>query len=120
MRINVTQNLSAADASQNETGVAIPINQVFSISAQVIVTGSSTGSLQLQVSNDPQQGLQVDSKGNFIPNNWSNLGSAVTVTTAGVQLVPQTQVCYSWLRAVWTKNNGSAGTITVNIASQGV
>lgn len=118
MRSNSSAYLSAMDASINEASLAIPIQQVFSISAQVIVTGSSTGSLQLQVSNDTADLCTTDSKGNLVPVNWSNLGTAVIVTTAGVTLIGQTYVCNQFMRAVWTHNNGSAGTLTVQVNTQ--
>lgn len=118
MRPNVAGNLNNADASIDEAGIAIPISQVGYISAQIITTGLSTGSLQLQVSNDPSNGLAADANGNLIPTNWSNLGSAVSMSAASVSLIGVTQVCFKWLRAVWTHTNGSDGTVTANINTQ--
>lgn len=119
MRPNVNVNISAADASIDEVGSVIPAQQLIYCSAQCISTGSSTGSVQLQVSNDPVKTLSVDSSGNPIPVNWSNLGTAATVTAGSVTYIPATQVSAQFLRAIYTHNNGSAGTITVNINTQG-
>lgn len=118
MKPNSSPYLNSVDASINQASPAIPIQQVFSISAQVIVTGSSTGSLQFQVSNDTADLCTTDSKGNLVPTNWSNLGTAVTVGSAGITLIGQTYVCNQFMRAVWTHNNGSAGTLTVQVNTQ--
>ena len=119
MRSNVSSNLSAADASVNQAGSAIPIQQVYAVSAQIVTTGTSTGSLQLQVSNDLASACTTDSNGNLVPANWANLGSAVTISAAGVLAVAKTDVCHQFLRAVYTKNNGASGLITVNLNTQG-
>lgn len=119
MRSNVNVNINVLDASVNENGSVIPAQQLVYCSAQCISTGSSTGTVQLQVSNDPVAKLSVDSKGNPIPVNWSSLGTAATITAGSVVYVAEQQICAQFLRAVYTKNNGSAGTITVNINTQG-
>lgn len=118
MRPNSSPYLNSLDASVNETSIAFPIQQIFSISAQIITTGSSTGSLQLEVSNDIASDCTTDPNGNFIPVNWSNLGTAITISSAGVLSIGQTYVCNQFMRAVYTKNNGSAGTITVKVNTQ--
>jgi hypothetical protein len=118
MRSNVSTNINAADASVNASGSIIDVNQVFMISAQCISTGSSTGSVQLQISNDLRANLATDANGYPIPVNWSSLGSPATVTAGSVTYIAATQVCGQFVRALYTKNNGSAGTITVNINTQ--
>lgn len=119
MRSNVSANINALDASKDEAGVAIPIQQIYAVSAQIVSTGSSTGTVTIQVSNDPVNICTVDANGKFVPVNWSNLATAITVTAASITQLAKTDVCNQWLRAIYTHNNGSAGTITVNINTQG-
>lgn len=92
------------------TGSALDTNQILKISAQVIVgAGNSGGTLQLQVSDDaaPVGNLFSD---NTI-TNWSSLGSAVTVSAAGVSLIAQQDMCYRALRAVYTNTFANVSTI---------
>ena len=115
MRSDVIQvfNLLAANANKNSS--PIDVSQRIKISAQVIVpSGTITGSLQLQVSNDRAPGLNGFG---FVPTNWSNLGSAVALSTTGVNLIAQQDMCYAWLRAVFTDSSGgtSTGKISVNL-----
>ena len=119
MRSNIVSNISALSAAVDQAGPAIQVQQVYSVSAQAISTGASTGTVQLQVSNDPINICTVDANGRFVPVNWSSLGSALTVTAASTTILLKTDCCHQWLRAIYTHNNGSAGTITVNINTQG-
>lgn len=118
MRSNTSKNISAADASVDATGSVIIANQVYMVSAQCIGTGSSTGSVQLQVSNDNMLDIPSDANGIPVPSHWSNLGTAATITAGGTLYIAATQVCGQYIRAVYTHTNGLAGTITVNINTQ--
>lgn len=110
------QVLAAADASVNQAGAALNTTNVFSISMQAVNTGSSTGALKLQFSND----IVNPSIPAAAPTNWSDIsGATVTVDSAAVFAIPKTDLCYEWVRVVYTKNNGSAGTISVNVKTLG-
>lgn len=113
MRVNLTQNIAAADASKDEYGSVISCAQMAQCSAQAVVTGTSTGTLYLQVSNDPYVA-------GVTPANWSNLATSIAVSGAGVYLIPKTDLCYSAMRAYFAHTNAAAGTITVSIADFGV
>jgi hypothetical protein len=117
MRPNNQANMSALDASVNQSGLTIPADQVVAISAQAVVTGLSTGTLNIQMSNDPDSACTTDSTGKLQPTNWSNIATVGTVTLsgAGVFNIPKFDVCAKWLRGSYVKNNGSAGTVTVQI-----
>lgn len=121
MRDAQIQLFEAQATNANAQSAAVPIQQIFKISGQVITSAGAgiNGSLQLQVSNDQ---APAGNMGNaYVPTNWSNFGSAVTVNAAGVQLIAAVDVCFRWLRAVFTDSSGgtSAATITVNIEAQG-
>lgn len=110
MRQLLDNIINAADASVNQVSAAIPTENMLYISVQVVMTGSSSGALKLQASNDV---IPVTNP-LTAPTNWADIsGATVTLTgTAGVFLIPLTNLCYQYVRAVYTHNNGSAGTIT--------
>ena len=88
------------------TTSAIPALNLFYCSVQIATTGSAGGTLVLQASNDDSEAA------NFTPTNWSNIpGATVSVTGAGAFLIPKTDLCYQWVRLIYT-NTGS-GTISV-------
>lgn len=108
----VTSQASAAQDSQFTCAASFQI---------VSSSGSNSGSMQIQFSNDPPYSCTTDSSGRLVPTNWSNLGSAATVTSGGltsVQLPQSTYAGYRWLRALWTPSSG-AGTITINAMTLG-
>lgn len=97
-------------ASINST--AIPAMNLLSCSAQLIGTGSAAGTMKLQASNDNPL------SGGNVPTNWNDIPSAtVSVSGAGSYLIPKTDICYEYVRVVYT--NSGTGTIAVNFKSIG-
>lgn len=107
----------AADASVDQASAAIASSQIFYISVQVVMTGTSSGTLKLQFSNDPCEGQQPTA----VPTHWSDITNAtVTLTgTAGTFGILKTDLSYRFIRAVYTHNNGSAGTVSATINGMG-
>lgn len=64
----------------------------------------------MQVSNDlcPYGGASASQ---FVPTNWSNLGSPITLSTLGSNLTTQQDFCYRWLRVVYTDSISDATAI---------
>lgn len=121
MRVANYATMSALDASIDHNGDAIDAEFIMEMSAQCIMTGAATGAVKAQFSDDPIGLLPVDALGKPIPAHWNDLsGVTVTIGAAGAFAIPRFDVCYRWIRFVYTHNNGSAGTITVNVNSQGV
>jgi hypothetical protein len=93
-------------AAATLTSAAIPALNLFSCSVQITATGSAAGTLAIQASNDDSNAA------NFVPTNWSAIPNAtVTVTGAGAFLIPKTDLCYQWVRVVYT--NSGTGTVAV-------
>jgi len=120
MRFNCEANINAS-AVVDQPGITLDGSQLVYCSAQAVVTGSNpTGTLNLQMSNDPPKGLSVDSSGKPIPVNWSNIPSAtVTITGNGPFLIPNTVLSYRWVRAFFVHGNGASGNIVVNMETTG-
>lgn len=110
MRFLPYSPIASAAATGSTTSAPIDMSQIVKMSAQVVIgAGTATGSMQLQVSNDHSTGAQFF--GNQTFTNWSNLGSPVAVTTSGVTLVAQQDMCYKALRAVYTDTFANVSTI---------
>lgn len=103
--------ISAADASVGQNSIVVDANQLISISLQAVVAGTSAGALKLQFSDD----FALLNQANAQPTHWSDIPSAtVAVAGAGVYGIPKFDLCYRWIRAVYTPSSGT-GTITANM-----
>lgn len=111
MRQSVYPSLVKADASADANGIAIQARNLLYISAQAVVTGTSTGTLKFQFSNDIVDPTLVTTP----PTNWSDVPSAtVAIAGAGVYVIPKTDLCYEYIRVVFVHTNAAAGTISCN------
>ena len=64
--------------------------------------------MKLQASNDEQPDLR---NAGWVPTNWSDIsGATVAISGAGAFLIPKTDLCYQWVRVVYT--NSGTGTQT--------
>jgi hypothetical protein len=111
----LNDNVLPTQAAATINSSAILSLNMFYASAQIVCTGAAAGTLVIQASNDD---LTTTPASNQLPVNWSNIPSAtVTVTGAGVYLIPKFDLCYQYIRASYT-NTGS-GTISVVIKTLG-
>jgi hypothetical protein len=93
-----------ANASLN--GPAIDASYLCNCSViSVVGTGTATGTLTLEASND------IVLAGHA-PINWVTIAGATVPVTAGAAnyIIPYTNVCYCWLRVVYTDTSGGTGT----------
>lgn len=113
MRVSQQQLFSAVNAGINETSGPCDVSQLSSFSLQSISTGTATGTIQVQVSNDPP----ANGDPGITPSNWTNLaGATIAVTAASTLLLPRTASCYNWLRLTFTTSAG-AGFLTANLVA---
>lgn len=117
MRYQNVVALNAIDAStvgaQNSS--QIDARLLFNMSVQVIAAGAPVGVVKVQVSND--EGSSIPQP--FSPTNWVDLPSAtIAVATAGQLLIPKFDLCYNYVRIVYTKTSGT-GSITAEVKSLG-
>lgn len=106
--------LSAIDASTagSQHSAPIPTSQILACSVQVVAVGTLTGAVSIEASNDPDKNPADPS---YAPTNWVAIPSAtVTVSAAGQFLIPKTELCYEFIRIVYTKTT-STGTPTVTV-----
>lgn len=103
----INDNIIPAQAAASITTAAIPAQNLFCCSAQAsTVGGAPGGTLIIQASNDEPVAAGA------VPTNWSAIPSAtISVTAVGSFLIPKIDLCYQWVRLVYT--NTGTGTISV-------
>jgi len=105
-----SDNTVISNATSSTISPPTQSENLFYCSVQSISAGS-VGTITIQCSNDnPTSGS---------PTNWSPIpGATVSVTGSGVFLIPTTQICYEWIRVVYSYSSGS-GPVSVNLKTQG-
>lgn len=111
--------LSGADTG-SLNGSAIVADQLVSASFQAIFADTTVaGTIQVQASNDlPPAGNIPNS---FVPTNWTNVasGSAAIVAGASVMVILP-QICYRWMRVIFTETTPGTSTFKVEMFAFGV
>lgn len=120
---NSVLSLNVSNSASFNSGVAWGWGIVRASVQVTVSSGSATGIVQLQSSNQKAIGATPNT---FIPTFWNNIGSASVVasTSATVNsfLIPSTELCYEYLRVTWTDSSGGTanGLMTINLKSIGV
>ena len=117
MRFNPVQILTNGDMSADVASYGIDLNQHVLYSIQAVYTGTPTGTLKLQISNDiVKVGIGNDQAANVV--NWTDYtNSPVFLTgTSGDFVWNVFDVGYRWVRLVYVH---SAGTGTINATFSG-
>lgn len=111
MRISNELGLDAINlATASSTGPAILIANCVALSVHAVSTGDGIGVVKIQVSNDSIKD---------VPTNWSDLASATIAVTAASSLVlPKIDVCYQFMRLVYTKTSGT-GSLSARVKTIG-
>lgn len=106
MRINNADLFVAQDATASVNSRAIDVSSAFGGSVQIVATGTVSGTLKLQASNDTAR----KGDGTVTPTNWTDIpGATWTVAAAGVFLIDGLSLQYMAIRAVWTNSASAAG-----------
>lgn len=99
---------NAVDAAINKTSSSIITNQTFACSVQVTATGTGiNGAVKIQCSNDG--------------TNFADItGATVNIASATTVFILKTEICYAFIRLVYTNSGTPTGTITAVLQTQGV
>lgn len=105
--------LSSSLVNDSTTGVAFWTGRESAISMQTVATGADTaGTIKLQYSND-SSAVNADGSAATEPTNWSDVTSgSITVAGAAVQAIQKLDICYEWMRAVFTTTVTGIQTVT--------
>jgi hypothetical protein len=103
-------------SSANVNSTVIDLRQAIALSFQAIAgTGSCAGTFQLQITNDP---CLVPDFNNFVPVNWTNLGTPLTFaqgSTASNQLFAKIDSAYCAMRVVFTDSSSGSNTSLITV-----
>lgn len=112
MKILPVTILSAVDTG-SATGSAINTNQMVRASfCPIFGDVSAAGTVKIQGSNDyPTSGLPNANA--FTPTNWNDITGATSTISSGVGPAIVVEMCFYWIRAVYTRSSGGSTTVKV-------
>lgn len=108
-----------ADNTTSRTGTGYFVGQIVSASF-VLSNGDITaaGTLKLQASNDPPTNGNSQT---FVPTNWGDIPNATSTVASGVgPAIVIGNMCFAYIRAVYTRTSGGSSTIIVNVNVLGI
>lgn len=113
MRVFNKQIATNANITTGYTSSAVPLKSIYMYCMAAIISGSPTGTIKLQASNDPETNdtmpLGVPQP---VPTNWVDIAnSTFTITTSGESMWNVRDPAYNYVRVVYT----GSGAATVNI-----
>lgn len=116
MRTSNKQILTAQALNANITTTPFQLKNVYMYSVAFNVTGTPTGVVKLQASNDPETNDSMPSNNpQPSPSNWADItNSSFTLSAAGETMWNVSSIAYNWVRVVYTDNSSGASTATVN------
>src|SRR5271166_1343826 len=105
----------------------VPLKNIYTYSIMAVITGTPTGTIQLQASNDPETNdTQYNATSSpqrpptVIPVNWATItGSPFTLTMASNELWNVDGVGYNYVRLQYIDTSGGTSTATMNITFNG-
>jgi hypothetical protein len=108
MRVNNDPFILNQVLNANFNSVPQQLNQVFGYSIQGVITGTPTGTVELQMSDDPNSG-------NVFPVNWTVItGTSQSIAAAGTFAYNVSDVGYTWVRLVYTDGSSGSSTAIMN------
>lgn len=113
--------LVSAILSANRTSAAIPLKNIYMYSIACIIAGTPTGTIKLQVSNDPETNdTNPGANPQPTPVNWVDLAnSSQAVSATGETFYNVQYTAYNWVRMVYTDGSSGASTATMSIVFNG-
>lgn len=103
----------------------IQLKNIYLYSIVAVITGTPTGTIQLQASNDPetndtQYNQTANQPPSVGPTNWTTVtNSPFTLTTAGNEMWNVDGVAYNYVRVQYIDTSGGTSTATMTIIFNG-
>lgn len=119
MRVFNKRVANAINSTSGYTSPYIPLKSIYLFSIAAIMTGSPSGTIKLQASNDPETNdTQTNSSGTAPavgPTNWVDIAnSTFTISASGETMWNVTNVAYNYVRVVYAGSGSSTTTIIFN------
>jgi hypothetical protein len=109
----------------------VPLRNIYTYAIQAVITGTPTGTIQLQASNDPETN---DTQYNVAsvsaplggrppavaPSNWTTItNSPFVVTSSGIEFWNVNYTGYTFVRVQYIDGSGGTSTATMTITFNG-
>lgn len=101
----------------NSNSPAVQLKNIYQFAIAAIVTGTPTGSIKLQASNDPETNdTNPNNNPQPAPVNWVDItGSSFSLSASGETMWNVQNIGYNYVRVVYTDSSSGASTATMNI-----
>lgn len=125
MRVFNIQNQTSVLLNTSINGPYVPLKSIFMYCIASTITGTPTGTLKLQASNDPetndtQYNVTNGRPPSVAPTHWVDItDSTFTVTTAGTTMWNVREIGYNYVRVVYTDTSSGASTATMTTVFNG-
>lgn len=121
MRVFNKQVQTNVPLNANINGPAVPLKSIFMYTIAAIITGTPTGTLKLQASNDPEtDDTKPDGTPFPVPTHWVDVAdSTFAVSTAGETMWNVRYIGYNYVRVVYTDGSGGTSTATMTVIFNG-
>jgi hypothetical protein len=118
---------TAVPLNANYVSPYVPLKSIYTYSIAAIITGTPTGTIQLQASNDPETNdtqTNTSTTPNMPPStapvNWVVIAnSPFIVTTAGEQMWNVNYTGYNYVRVQYIDGSSGTSTATMTIIFNG-
>lgn len=109
----------------------VQLKNIYTYAMSAIITGTPTGTIQIQASNDPETndtqtnqptvaGQPMTNPPSVAPVNWVTItNSPFIVTTSGIEFWNVNAVGYNYVRVQYTDGSGGTSTATMTIIFNG-
>jgi len=103
----------------------VPLKSIILYTVAAVVTGTPTGTIKLQASNDPetndtQYNVTANRPPSVGPVNWVDItNSSFTLSSSGETMWNVRDIGYNYVRVVYTDSSGGTSTATMNIIFNG-
>lgn len=125
MRVFNQQISTNVAMNANSNSPYVPLKSIFMYCIAAIVTGTPTGTIKLQASNDPetndtQYNTTESRPPAVIPTHWVDIDdSSFVLASAGETMWNVRDVGYNYVRVVYTDASGGSSTATMTIIFNG-
>ena len=122
---------TAVPLNANYNSPYVQLKNIYTYTMSAIITGTPTGTVQIQASNDPETNdtqtnlptalnTQMTNPPSKAPVNWVTItGSPFIVTSAGEQMWNVNYAGYNYVRVQYIDSSGGTSTATMTIIFNG-
>lgn len=117
MRSFNKQIITAQALNATANGPAVQLKNIFMYSVMCVITGTPTGTIKLQASNDPETNDTMPlNNPQPPPTNWADIANtSVAVSAAGNTMYNVSDVAYTYFRVVYTDGSSGASTAVMSV-----